>query len=72
MIISSTQYNVEPDIKVRLYTTAKSDTPFLVTISDGTTMTAQHMSLADVQRLSLQLTAALYEYDTEYEYKEAS
>jgi hypothetical protein len=67
MIISSTQYNVEPDIKVRLYTTAKSDTPFLVTISDGTTI---HMSLADVQRLSLQLTAALYEYDTEYEYKE--
>lgn len=69
MIISSNQYNVESDIKVRLYETTKSTTPFLVCIADGTTI---HMSLADVQRLHLELTAAMYEYDNGYKYKETS
>lgn len=67
MIIGHTAYNVTPDIDVRLFRSYRSTTPFLVQVCEGTTI---HMSLEDVQALQLQLTAAMYEYDTEYEYKE--
>jgi len=60
VIITQNQYNVEPDIEVTIYDKSPSKQPFIIRVADGTSI---HMSHADVSRLHLQLTAALYEYE---------
>ena len=69
MIISTLNSNPTVNIEVSLWQQGASTEPFIVYIADGTTI---HMSLADVQRLHLELTAAMYEYDNGYKYKETS
>lgn len=67
MIISNSNYWPKADIEVSLYKGASTE-PFLVQFALGTTI---HMSLEEAQRLHLELTAAMYEYDTDYKYKES-
>ena len=69
MIISTSNYWPQVDINVYLYQNGATTEPFIVKLADGATI---HMSLDEVQTLHLQLTAAMYEYDTEYKYKETS
>ena len=67
MIISTLNTNPTVDIEVSLWQHGATTEPFIVTIANGNTI---HMSLREAQLLHLQLTAAMYEYDTEYKYKE--
>jgi len=69
MIISTLNTDPTVDIEVWLYEHGASTEPFIIRIANGNTI---HMSLNEAQRLHTQLTAAMYEYDTEYKYKEAS
>lgn len=66
MIISNSNYWPEVDIQASLYQGSTSE-PFIVRFANGTTI---HMSPEEVQTLHTQLTAAMYEYDTNYKYKE--
>lgn len=67
MIISTFNGKPEIDIDVSLWMHSASAEPFIVRIANGNVI---HMSLAEAQRLHTQLSAALYEYDTDYKYKE--
>ena len=62
MIIAHNEYHAQPDIDVTIYRTSYSNEPFIVRVSDGTSI---HMSHDDAKRLHLQLTAAIYEYEEE-------
>ena len=61
MIIAHTEYRPESDIQVRIHR-RDCDDPFIMSLTFGTSI---HLSLHDVQRLHLELTAALYEWDEE-------
>ena len=67
MIIATFNANPTINIDVSLYDKGASTEPFIVRFANGNSV---HMSLNEVQQLHTQLTAALYEYDNEYKYKE--
>ena len=67
MIIATFNANLTINIDVSLYDKGASTEPFIVRFANGNSV---HMSLNEVQQLHTQLTAALYEYDNEYKYKE--
>ena len=69
MIISTLNSNPTVNIEVSLWQQGASTEPFIVRIASGNSI---HMSLREAERLHLQLTAALYEYDNGYKYKETS
>lgn len=69
MIISTLNTDPTVDIEVSLWQYAASKEPFIVNIANGNTI---HMSHNEAQRLHTQLTAALYEYDTDYRFRETA
>ncbi len=69
MLIATLNTDPQVDIEVTLWPHGETTEPFVVRIANGN---AIHMSLREAQQLHLQLTAAIYEYDNEYKYKETS
>lgn len=69
MIIATFNANPTINIDVSLYDKGASTEPFIVRFANGNSV---HMSLSEAQQLHLQLTAAMYEYDTDYPYKETA
>ena len=69
MIINTLNSNPTVNIEVSLWERGASTEPFIVRVANGNTI---HMSHSEAQRLHTQLTAALYEYDTDYKFRETA
>ena len=67
MIIATFNSDPTVNIDVSLWQRGATTEPFVVRFAHGNSI---HMTLNEVQQLHTQLTAALYEYDNEYKYKE--
>ena len=69
MIIATFNANPTINIDVSLWPNGPTTEPFIVRFANGNSV---HMSLSEAQRLHTQLTAAMYEYDTDYKFRETA